>query len=160
MSDLSCSQCGFSRVCLLLLCGAPASGKSSLAGSLESLSRSLAAAGLPSHAAEGVFSGTVSVSRVEVDCLEDSEGFEPCSWKAARRRAVCEAERLLQRLCPALPLEGETRCCCWESPASSSSRRCACSLSLLVVDDTFHAPSLRKPFYQLARKCTTRRSRR
>jgi len=119
---------------VLLLCGAPASGKSSLAKALAQQHELLTTAAGSDENEGGGGSSAVGGRSVLIsfdDKQEAIEAWDAHTFSASRRRALDELERVL------------SSCSSSSSPAAST---------VVLVDDIMYLSSMRREVYVLARK--------
>lgn len=127
-----------SQCMLLLLCGLPATGKSSLAAALASIG------------------GWQACSRVDYDAhlaraLGDAE-WDVARWHASRLCALAEVVQVLRTWSAAsadTSNTGATHDGSVRSPPHRKNRR------ILIVDDNLHLASMRKQLVNLAKSCTS-----
>ena len=112
---------------VVLLCGLPGAGKSTLAAGLK------AAVTAPTATREGGTRPATAVLLVEIDeagpPAADEEAWSRAAWQASKAASLARVSDALRR-----------------APDPSGGRR------LIVVDDNFWSRSQRKPYYALARE--------
>jgi tRNA uridine 5-carbamoylmethylation protein Kti12 len=138
-------------MCVLVLCGLPGAGKTSVCKHI--LESCVSVAGLRAHhvcidehvaRASGVGASAFSPQAWKVrketeaacslDWAKRTAPWFDCNWQEGREGALQAVERLLKSAC--LP----------EGPAHT----------LVIIDDTMHYRSMRHECYQLARECELR----
>jgi hypothetical protein len=149
---------------LLVLCGLPATGKSSFASALANLGDAHTIfPPFPDEAptqhqrrhvhhvcADALFAREVerrgaeacsvpAPSHVDVS-VGGSDGFDRDAWQQSRTALRDETEALLARFAP--------------NSSSDSSQNDGCHHHIIIVDDNTHLRSMVRPFMSLARQCT------
>ena len=141
------------RGALVLLCGLPAAGKSTLAQRLLEVGPAQLRKALP-WAAAGVRVWHLSFDAVlaQLEAQRGASGFDPELWHAARARALAAVRAHCALLAGSPPSSPP-------SPPSPLASLATCAvdgdennaIDVLVLDDNFHYRSMRKAYYRLAR---------
>lgn len=143
-------------VCLCVLCGLPAAGKSSLARQVLST-----AARSGWRAAVVPYDDLIPGQAFQTRGLEDGGKETHTEWKLHRQAVLQCIERFLEKSCvlAELPDSCQINMAAWErciqalpQPEASDRSQADRAPLLFLLDDNFYYPSMRYEVYQLARK--------
>ncbi|XP_040885402.1 L-seryl-tRNA(Sec) kinase [Toxotes jaculatrix] len=149
---------GWAPACLCVLCGLPATGKSTLARTVLSTAaqRGWRATVVP-------YDDLIPEHAFQTRAVEDSVKLQEThtEWKLHRQAVLQCIEQFLQKpeVLPELPSSCQINCDAWEQCIRSLLQPEALDRSqadraplLFLLDDNFYYPSMRYEVYQLARK--------
>lgn len=140
----------YSSVVVLLLCGLPASGKSSLAKQVREQVQAQSKQSSSNHHDNGnhfrMPSSTCHLIEYDAlqESLKDNETDALEAWRQTRSVALQDFQKVLTE-CVRTNVETQTQTQMQTTETSSSS-------SLVILDDNFHLPSMRKQVYQTCQK--------
>ena len=153
------------QVCLVLLCGLPAAGKTTICRQLMSGSGTARLRSELAVPALRLWHLSFDAVQRILEAEAGAEGFDPALWHAARERALAavHAHIAAEKVVAAGAAAAEAEPTVPPPPLLSAVAACTSSVSpdaavgarpvdVLLLDDNMYYRSMRRPFYQLARE--------